>query len=86
MYMAFKDPVRFSAIKKLDQKLHITLVGKDNGASDYCMKTDSRVEGPIELGTRPVRRNNKQDWEEVKKAAMEGRMDDIPADIYIKHF
>lgn len=67
--MSFRDPVRFSKIKKIDSKLHICLVKTDNGASDYCMKEDTRLEGPIEFGKKPLKRNDKKDWEEVKLAA-----------------
>lgn len=49
------------------------------------MKEDTRVEGPWEFGTKPVQRNNKADWEEVKANAMKGDFDKIPAEIYIKH-
>ncbi|AXH73225.1 MAG: Rep [Cressdnaviricota sp.] len=50
------------------------------------MKEDTRVEGPWEFGEKPVQRNNKEDWEEVKRAAQSGEMDKIPADIYVKHY
>lgn len=50
------------------------------------MKEDTRVEGPLEFGTKPVKRNNKTDWEEVKTKAQTGQLDLIPADIYVKHY
>lgn len=50
------------------------------------MKEDTRVEGPWEFGTKPVQRNSKEDWEEVKQNAIKGDFDKIPADIYIKHY
>lgn len=31
-------------------KIHCTLVTKDNGASGYQLKEDTRVEGPLEFG------------------------------------
>jgi len=34
-------------------------VGKDNGVAAYCMKTDTRVEGPIEHGVKPVQNPDK---------------------------
>lgn len=58
--------IRASAIKKLDRRLHIEIVKTNNGADDYCMKEDTRLEGPFEFGTKPVKRNSKADWEEVK--------------------
>ena len=43
------------------------------------------MDGPWEYGVKPVKRNNKADWEEVKKNAQAGELDKIPADIYVKH-
>lgn len=68
--MNFKEPVRCSAIKKIDNKLHIEVVKINNGAHTYCMKEDTRLEGPFEHGKKPVQRNNKTDWEEVKEKAI----------------
>lgn len=84
--MNFKEPVRCSAIKKIDNKLHIEVVKINNGAHTYCMKEDTRLEGPFEHGKKPVQRNNKTDWEEVKEKAIKGDLDSIPADIFIKHY
>jgi len=85
-FMNFKEPIRCAAIKKADNRLHIEVVKVNNGAHDYCMKEDTRVEGPYEYGTKPVQRNSKTDWEEVKQKAISGDLESIPADIYIKHY
>jgi len=50
-----------SVLQKL-AKGHFEPVKVNNGADDYCMKEDTRVEGPWEFGTRPVKRNSKTDW------------------------
>lgn len=47
----------------MDNRLHIEVVKHNNGADNYCMKEDTRVEGPWEFGTKPIKRNNKHDWE-----------------------
>ncbi len=43
----------------------------DNGASTYCLKEATRIEGPWEFGIRPAQRNKKGDlkrWnEEIAK-------------------
>lgn len=84
--MNFKSPVRPTHIKKFENKLHIEVVKINNGAHDYCMKEDTRLEGPFEFGVKPVSRNSKHDWDEVKKLAIKGEFDKIPAEIYIKHY
>lgn len=50
------------------------------------MKEDTRIAGPWEFGIKPVRHNNAHDWEEVKKCAIEGKLDKIPGEIFIKHY
>ena len=50
------------------------------------MKTETRVEGPWELGSRPIKRNSKVDWNLIKDSAKAGRLDDIPSQIYVLHY
>lgn len=50
------------------------------------MKEDTRVDGPYQFGKKPIQRNNKQDWEEIKQSAVEGHLEQIPADIFVKHY
>lgn len=45
------------AMKKLDAKVHWEPVRVNNGANEYCMKEDTRVEGPWEFGIKPAKRN-----------------------------
>jgi len=73
-------------LKKVCGRSHFTPVHRDNGASGYCLKEDTRVDGPWEYGVKPVRRNNKDDWDAVRKSAEEGKMDEIPAEILIRHY
>jgi Putative viral replication protein. len=53
-YLNFENPTRISALKKHCSKSHFERVGKDNGASSYAMKEDTRVEGPWEFGLKPA--------------------------------
>lgn len=46
--------MRQSAIKKFDSRVHIEIVKINNGAHDYCLKEETRIEGPWEFGERPV--------------------------------
>lgn len=50
------------------------------------MKEETRVEGPWEFGTKPVKRNSKVDWDHVKLCAEKGEFDKIPSDILVKHY
>lgn len=43
-----------AALQKVDKQVHYEKVKFDNGADRYCMKEDTRVEGPWEFGEKPV--------------------------------
>ena len=85
-FVNFKQPCRVSAITKHDKRIHCERVKVNNGADAYCMKEETRVEGPIELGTKPVKLNSKNDWEQVWKLASEGKLEQIPASIRVMHY
>ncbi len=61
-YISFKDPVRLTKLTKLCPHGHFIPIKFDHGADRYCMKDDTRVEGPWEYGTKPVQRSCKEDW------------------------
>lgn len=84
--MNFNSAKRLAAMKKIHSSINWSTVLVNNGAHDYCMKEETRVEGPWEFGTKPVQKNNKTDWEEVKKQAQSGNLNSIPADIYVQHY
>lgn len=56
-FVLFPRNVRLSALKKHCGKAHFSPVRRDNGASDYCLKEDTRLEGPWEHGIKPARKN-----------------------------
>lgn len=85
-FLNFAEPTRVSALKKFCSKSHFEEVKVNNGAHTYCMKEDTRIEGPWEFGAKPVQRNNKADWDEVRNNAKAGDLDKIPAEIYVKHY
>ena len=82
--MNFGQGVRVTKFKGIP--LHAEKVKVDNGVRDYCMKKETRVEGPWEFGSAPVRVNNKKDWEEIFAKAKSGDYDSIPGEIKIKHW
>ena len=85
-YMSFPHNARVSKITKVNKRVHVERVKVNNGADRYCMKEETRVEGPVEYGVKPIRRNNKTDWEEVWSKAKEGKLEDIPANIRVVHY
>ena len=61
-YVSLKRNQRLSYMKKRDTIAHFEPVKVDNGASAYCMKEETRLEGPIEYGKRPLNPAKKTDW------------------------
>ena len=60
---------------------------RSSAANDYVWKEDTRVDNTqFELGTLPTNRGNDKDWEAIREAAKSGRLDDIPADIYVRNY
>jgi hypothetical protein len=49
-----KKKARITAMKKVCKHTHWQPVSKDNGASCYAMKEETRTEGPWEFGTKPL--------------------------------
>lgn len=84
-YVNFQNPRRMIALRKVDEYAEYTPVLRDNGAGEYCMKEITRVLGPWEFGTKPVRRNCKSDWDDIRELAKKGDFESIPSDIYIQH-
>lgn len=74
---------RLTALKKIDPKVHWEIVKVNNGADDYCLKEETRVEGPWEFGKKPLKRNSKTDWERVYEEAKTGNLEAIPASVKV---
>ena len=85
-FLNFSQKARISKITKVDSRIHCEPVVVNNGADTYCMKEETRVEGPWTFGIRPIRRNTKVDWEIIKAQAKANQLDEIPGQIYVAHY
>lgn len=85
-FLNFKNKARITQITKVSKRVHCEKVLVNNGADKYCMKEETRVDGPIEFGEKPVKRNSKTDWEEIWQKAKEGKLEEIPASIRVVHY
>jgi len=54
-------------MKKYCKYTHWHTVGKDNGASAYCLKEETRLEGPWEFGTKPLHQNIKGECKQARQ-------------------
>lgn len=60
-YLHFDSNKRRGWLRKHCDKSHYTTVKVNNGADDYCMKEDTRIEGPWSFGVKQARLNVKGD-------------------------
>lgn len=51
----------------------------------YCKKNQTRLEGPMEIGTAPQSVRSDRDWDLARDMAKEGRLEEIQASILIPH-
>lgn len=85
--MNFKKPTRAAVFKRFDKRIHYEKVSRtEDKAAGYCLKEETRLEGPFEFGIKPVRRSSKADWDEVRKHAIAGDLEKIPSHIFVQHY
>jgi len=85
--MNFKKPCRPARFQRFDKRIHFEKVTRtEDKASDYCMKEETRIDGPFEFGVKPVRRSSKHDWDEVLAHAKAGNIHKIPSSIICQNY
>lgn len=87
LLVAFERKVRLAAVKKIfGQSVHAEL-SRSSAARDYVWKDDTAVAGTrFELGEFKLRRNVSKDWDAIREAAKSGRLEEIPADVYVRSY
>ena len=60
---------------------------RSSAADLYVWKKETAIEETqFEVGEKKFQRNSRTDWAKVKEAAVSGRMNDIPDDIFVRHY
>nr|UOF76671.1 rep protein [Cressdnaviricota sp.] len=78
--------VALAAIRKIFGPWHAELT-RSAAAREYVWKDDTGIAGTrFELGNPPTRRNSATDWGRIKDNAKIGNFDEIPDDIFIRHY
>lgn len=88
-YVEFTKPVKLGGMKKWLPKAHFEeRRGTREQARDYCMKEDTRVDGPWERGTFETQQGRRSDLaaavEAVKRGGIQAAIRDTP-EVYIKY-
>jgi len=58
-------------MKKLCKHTHWEPVSKDNGAAAYCMKEETRLDGPWTYGEKPLDMTNSEENKKRRKLTNE---------------
>lgn len=87
-YVYFPCQRHFNAVKKIHPKAHWEIAkGNHDQNRDYCGKQGDFVEtGLLPMTQKRKGEANTERWEQAKKSAIEGRLDDIPADIFVQYY
>jgi hypothetical protein len=87
-FVRFKSNKRFNAVTKLMPGMHIEQAKCSmEKCIAYCTKEKTRYGEQYEIGTRTTQgTGNKIRWEEAYKAAQEGRIEDIPAELKFRFY
>lgn len=85
--VTLKRKLRLGGLKELfGASIHAEPT-RSEAASDYVWKEETRVDGTqFELGSLPRNRGESKDWEAIREAAKCGRLDDVPADVYVRNY
>lgn len=87
LLVALKRKTKLGGVKKLFcQQAHCEL-SRSAAANDYVCKEETAVEGTrFKMGFFPLKRGDKEDWDKIKQLAQEGRLNELPADIYCRYY
>lgn len=82
--VAYPRKVSLARVRADFGECHAEL-SKSDASRAYVWKDDTRVAGTqFEFGTLAVRRNAETDWNGIRAAALEGRLESVPSDIFVR--
>lgn len=78
---------RLKSIKRIfGESVHAEAT-KSNAAENYVWKEETRIAGTqFELGKRKHNRNSAKDWDDIRQKAIEGKLEEIPSDVFIRSY
>ena len=83
--MFLNNAQRLTGMKAIHPTIHWE-VSEGPAATEYVMKTETRVDGPWEFGKKPKMKKPKIDWEDVWKKACDGNLEAIDPCIRVLHY
>lgn len=84
---SFASQQRLAAVKRIFGPNCHAEPSRSDAADQYVWKEETRIANTqFELGRKPFRRNNGEDWGRILEDAKRGKLDDIPPDVVIRHY
>jgi hypothetical protein len=59
---------------------------RSRAAEEYVHKAETRDGEPYEFGQRSFQRNNSTDWDRIRDLAKQGRIGDVPSEVFIRYY
>lgn len=87
LMVSFSSKKTMAFVKSIfGDSIHCELT-RSAAAESYVWKEETRVPSTqFELGSKLLKRNSATDWEEVRKRAKTGELDEIPGDVYVRYY
>lgn len=85
-YVNYSDAKAVTALHRYSSKTHWEVCRNAADSERYCLKEDTRVEGPWTFGEYPLRRNSKTDWDQIYALAKKRNFEEIPKDVLVVHY
>lgn len=83
LVVAFPKKVSLPGVTRMFGRSTHGELSRSEAANSYVGKEETRIGEPFELGAKPIRRNNKTDWDSVWTAAKSGDLESVPANIRV---
>jgi len=81
-----KNKGSLNAVKSFFPRTGHYELTRSEAACHYVWKDETSLGERFEFGKRPLQRNSKLDWEAIRCNAIEGKLSDIPADVYVRYY
>lgn len=84
--VSFKQKQSIHGVRSVFGNVHAEL-SRSSAADSYCQKEETRVHGTsFELGSKPISRNSKVEWESVWTSAKSGNFTTVPAHVRVVNY
>lgn len=84
--VVFDKKCRLAHVRRVFGNVHAEPT-RSAASNEYVWKEETRVAGTqFELGSLPMKRNSKTDWDMIKQQARDNKVEDIVSDVYIRYY